>query len=78
MSGFNDKALKTYERRRNVVKRYETEDCCFYLGIENQSTVDNTMPIRTIVYDDFQYNNQLKNKEAYPMLSIIFYHGDDK
>ena len=78
VSGFNDKALKTYERRRDVVKRYETEDCCFYLGIENQSTVDNTMPIRTIVYDSFQYNNQLKNDEAHPMLSIVFYHGDDQ
>ena len=78
VSGFNEKELKTYERRRDVVKRYETDDCCFYLGIENQSQVDKTMPIRTIVYDTFQYNNQLKNKEAHPMLSIIFYHGDDK
>ena len=78
VSGFNEKELKTYERRRDVVKRYETDDCCFYLGIENQSKVDKTMPLRTIVYDTFQYNNQLKNKEAHPMLSIIFYHGDDK
>ena len=47
------------DRTRDVVKKYE-DGYIILIGIENQSTVDETMPIRILGYDFINYMNQQK------------------
>ena len=68
----------------------EERDCAKYwsdsiikvaaIGIENQTTVDNDMPLRTIAYDGASYRSQLLcgKKERYPVISIVLHFGDSK
>lgn len=69
------------EQRRDTLKYYksgagETQLVIAALGMENQSTVDKTMPIRIMGYDFGSYNQQLtqaKTKPArlYPVITIV-------
>ena len=47
------------DRTRDVIKKYE-DGYIILIGIENQSTVDETMPIRILGYDFINYMNQQK------------------
>lgn len=51
-----------------------------FVGIENQSSPDRTMPMRVIGYDGAAYRNQLKNNAEghyYPVVTIVLYFGKD-
>lgn len=51
-------------KRRDVLKRWKREKGKeVYLGIEVQSTVDPTMPVRVMEYDVLCYRDQLKQKQ---------------
>ena len=48
------------------------------MAIENQSRVDENMPVRNLIYDACNYNYQLKYaKRVHPIVSIVFYYGED-
>ena len=53
-----------------------------FVGIENQSSPDKTMPMRVISYDGAAYRSQLKVKNDgeshyYPVVTIVLYFGED-
>lgn len=51
-------------KRRDVLKRWKREKGKeVYLGIEVQSTIDPTMPVRVMEYDVLCYRDQLKQKQ---------------
>ena len=66
---------ETKEQRgqyRDVLKEY-TDSCLLEigsLGIENQSTLDNYMPVRIMGYDYTKYRSQIDRKK-YPILPVI-------
>lgn len=49
------------DRTRDIIKRYHHESYMIMIGIENQSTIDDTMPFRVMGYDFINYINQNKN-----------------
>lgn len=50
------------------------------LGIENQISKDNTMPLRVIAYDGAQYKIQVNDKVSnyYPVITLVLYFGKTK
>lgn len=70
---------KLHEQERDVAKYWRNENVTFALmGIENQSNVEEEMPLRIISYDGAAYRSQLLNpetKERYPVVSIVLYFG---
>ena len=68
------------EQRRDVLKEYM--DSCFleigYLGIENQSKLDDYIPVRIMGYDYTKYRNQIdrKKKLLLPVITIVLNFSD--
>ena len=57
---------KTKKNNRDVLKSAiikKTNNCTYQIifGIENQTNVDNTMPIRNMLYDALRYDKQIKH-----------------
>ena len=50
------------------------------IGLENQTDVDKTMPLRVICYDGSAYRAQLSAKEQtlYPVVTLVLYMGTAK
>lgn len=66
------------ERSRDVCKTYEEASFCIAsLGIENQTKIDDTMPIRVLGYDYGEYLSQLKKRKGseipflYPSITVV-------
>lgn len=70
-----DGNLNTHHR--DCIKYYQdTGLACITYGIENQVTIDKTMPVRIMGYDYDRYATQLRNKEDIsPIVSIVLYFG---
>ncbi len=74
---------KYYKQDRDVAKLWKENGIriAFY-GIENQTTVDSSMPLRVISYDGMAYKQQLinysKSKEStfYPVITFVLYIGN--
>ena len=47
--------------------------CC---GFENQTKVDNRMPLRVIGYDGANYHNQQTNTKLYEVITLVLYFGE--
>ena len=47
--------------------------CC---GFENQTKVDNRMPLRVIGYDGASYHNQQNEAEPYEVVTFVLYFGE--
>ena len=73
---------KAYEQERDVLKKWKKHDIRFAIanfGIENQSTIDETMPVRVLSYDAATYMQQLKKKEKLsPVITLVLYFGTEK
>ena len=72
-----------HEMERDVVKRWRKEEVRFAcIGVENQTTIDQDMPLRVIGYDGAAYRAQLadkqKRQERYPVVTIVLYFGYNK
>ena len=81
---------KYYKQERDVAKLWKENGIRVALyGIENQTTVDSSMPLRVIAYDGVAYKKQLienskskKKKEPieqpkfYPVITFVLYLGD--
>lgn len=76
------------EQRRDTFKYYDVGNkgilfCVAAYGIENQSTIDNVMPVRIMNYDASAYKSQVfglkssskqtnqKRKRIYPVITIV-------
>ena len=83
---------KYHKQERDVAKLWKENDIRVALcGIENQTTVDSSMPLRVIAYDGVAYKKQLvenskskkkKKKDPveqpkfYPVITFVLYLGD--
>lgn len=69
---------KEAEQIRDVMKNYKENSLCICsLGIENQTGVDHTMPVRVMGYDYGSYRTMLKNNSTItPVTTIVLNFGD--
>lgn len=70
---------KLHEQERDIAKLWKKGGVLFTVcGIENQTTIDEDMPLRVIGYDGASYRKQLldqKNKRRYPVMTLVLYYG---
>ena len=81
---------QAHPKERDTVKYIsaKTDNNAAYLivGIEHQSDIDHTMPMRTMLYDALQYDKQKqeieaehrtykKNDKLLPVITIVLYFG---
>ena len=85
---------KSKEKYRDVLKEaviMEDDNSCYMiLGIENESMVDETMPVRNMIYDALEYDKQIrkiisnpmgKSLNGYklkPVITLVVYWGKGK
>ena len=85
---------KSKEKYRDVLKEaviMEDDNSCYMiLGIENESMVDETMPVRNMIYDALEYDKQIrkiinnpmgKSLNGYklkPVITLVIYWGKGK
>lgn len=70
-----------HEQERDLAKYWSKAKLKIALfGLENQSSVDETMPFRVIGYDGASYRSQLLNekKEITPVITLVLYFGTEK
>lgn len=79
---------KIHEMERDVAKIWKNSVTLALFGIENQTVVDEYMPLRVLAYDGASYRSQLLNtkeerlkkkipKEIYPVVSLVLYFGKE-
>lgn len=56
--GGNPKALKVLEKYRDILRIYEDQFLLLVIGVENQSDINYCMPLRHLMYDVMEYENQ--------------------
>lgn len=70
------------EQRRDTLKEYRNQARFILaaMGIENQSSLDNTMPVRVMGYDYSSYRQQITNKteKLYPVITIVLNFTNQK
>lgn len=78
-SDVNPSILKRY---RDLCMRQDDSVLQIMLGCENQSEIDYSMPIRTMLYDALKYTEQQNNLELRKRKDGTYYHSklrkDDK
>ena len=72
------KSVEDEKRRRNIVVKSGINGIYCLLGIEHQSSIDETMVIRCGIYEMLEYLKQLKNKRLIPQFMVVFYTGSRK
>ena len=69
---------KLREQERDVAKLWRDSELRLALfGLENQSAIDKTMPLRIMGYDGAAYRNELNAKDVkmYPVVTVVLYFG---
>ena len=77
----DSKRAEDKKRRRNIVVKSDINGIYCILGIEHQSSIDETMVIRCGIYEMLEYLKQLENKEykrLVPQIMVAFYTGPKK
>ncbi len=72
---------KIHEQERDVVKLWLSKGIVIcLLGLENQTNINNDMPLRIFGYEGADYRKQLLNdsNERYFVITIVLYYGTDK
>ena len=75
------KRAEDKKRRRDIVVKSDINGIYCILGIEHQSSIDETMVIRCGIYEMLEYLKQLENKEykrLVPQIMVAFYTGPKK
>lgn len=71
---------KLHEQERDITKLWTSGGIIFAIcGIENQTEIDEDMPLRVIGYDGAAYRGQIldkKNKQRYPVMTLVLYYGN--
>lgn len=75
-------ADKIHEEERDIAKYWKKRQVCIAVcGIENQTQVDQMMPLRIIGYDGASYKEQLlkgNSAHKYPVITLVLYFGTDR
>ena len=77
----DSKRAEDKKRRRNIVVKSGINGIYCILGIEHQSSIDETMVIRCGIYEMLEYLKQAENKEykrLVPQIMVAFYTGPKK
>ena len=77
----DSKRAEDKKRRRNIVVKSGINGIYCLLGIEHQSSIDETMVIRCGIYEMLEYLKQAENKEykrLVPQIMVAFYTGPKK
>ena len=75
------KSAEDKKRRRDIVVKSDINGIYCLLGIEHQSSIDETMVIRCGIYEMLEYLKQAENKEykrLVPQIIVVLYTGDKK
>lgn len=71
-----------HEIERDVAKQWKNTDMRIaMLGLENQTNMDDDMPLRVICYDGASYRSQLNKDQPqkhYPVITLVLYMGTEK
>ena len=77
----DSKRAEDKKRRRDIVVKSDINGIYCLLGIEHQSSIDETMVIRCGIYEMLEYLKQAENKEykrLVPQIMVAFYTGPKK
>ena len=77
----DSKRAEDKKRRRDIVVKSDINGIYCILGIEHQSSIDETMVIRCGIYEMLEYLKQLENKEykrLVPQIIVVLYTGPKK
>ena len=77
----DSKRAEDKKRRRDIVVKSDINGIYCLLGIEHQSSIDETMVIRCGIYEMLEYLKQAENKEykrLVPQIIVVFYTGPKK
>ena len=77
----DSKRAEDKKRRRNIVVKSDINGIYCLLGIEHQSSIDETMVIRCGIYEMLEYLKQAENKEYKRLVSqiiVVLYIGTKK
>ena len=77
----DSKRIEDKKRRRDIVVKSDVNGIYCILGIEHQSSIDETMVIRCGIYEMLEYLKQAENKEykrLVPQIIVVLYTGPKK
>ena len=77
----DSKRIEDKKRRRDIVVKSDINGIYCILGVEHQSSVDQAMVVRCVIYEMLEYLKQLENKEykrLVPQIMVAFYTGPKK
>ena len=77
----DSKRIEDKKRRRDIVVKSDINGIYCLLGIEHQSSIDETMVIRCGIYEMLEYLKQAENKEykrLVPQIIVVLYTGTKK
>ena len=77
----DSKRAEDKKRRRDIVVKSDINGIYCLLGIEHQSSIDETMVIRCGIYEMLEYLKQAENKEykrLVPQIIVVLYTGTKK
>ena len=77
----DSKRAEDKKRRRDIVVKSDINGIYCILGIEHQSSIDETMVIRCGIYEMLEYLKQAENKEykrLVPQIIVVLYIGPKK
>ena len=77
----DSKRIEDKKRRRDIVVKSDINGIYCILGIEHQSSIDETMVIRCGIYEMLEYLKQAENKEykrLFPQIIVVLYTGPKK
>ena len=77
----DSKRAEDKKRRRDIVVKSDINGIYCLLGIEHQSSIDETMVIRCGIYEMLEYLKQAENKEykrLVPQIIVVLYIGTKK
>lgn len=78
-SQYKDHSGKLHEQERDIAKywRKGNTDIVLY-GIENQTKIENKMPVRIFGYEGASYRGQHDKKTIVPVITMVLYYGTDR
>lgn len=78
-SQYKDHSGKLHEQERDIAKYWRKggTDIVLY-GIENQTKIENKMPVRIFGYEGASYRGQHDKKTIVPVITMVLYYGTDR
>lgn len=78
-SQYKDHSGKLHEQERDVAKYWRKGDTDIVIyGIENQTKIENRMPVRIFGYEGASYREQHDKKTIVPVITMVLYYGTDR